>query len=119
MYEKLILFNVVLQIWITFSTVDVHQNKLHHCESHAKKCRKNHTSIMMQINQPTRCNSFTSLLLDDYVWLNMFQALSRPLSGAYSCISSLWFYCRSVVVAALLVVVWQTMTNNATTTFQR
>ena len=29
----------------------------------------------LQINQPTRCNSFTSLLLDVYVWLNMFRAL--------------------------------------------
>ena len=26
----------------------------------------------IQIIQPTRCNSFTSLLLDVYVWLNMF-----------------------------------------------
>jgi hypothetical protein len=34
---------------------------------------------------------FTSLLLDVYVWLNMFRALSRPSSGAYNCVSSLWF----------------------------
>jgi hypothetical protein len=34
-------------------------------------------------------NSFTSLLLDVYVWLNMFWTLSRPSSGAYNCISSL------------------------------
>ena len=60
----------------------------------------------IQINQPTRCNSFTSLLLDVYVWLNMFWAPLRPSSGAYNCISSLWFYRWSVVVAALLVVVW-------------
>jgi hypothetical protein len=50
------------------------------------------------------------------VWLNMFQVLLRPLSEAYNCISSLWFYCWSVVVAALLVVVCQTTTNNAVTT---
>jgi hypothetical protein len=37
----------------------------------------------------------------------MFRALSRPSSGAYNCIISLWFYRWSVVVAALLVVVWQ------------
>jgi hypothetical protein len=46
----------------------------------------------------------------------MFRALPRPSSGAYNCISSLWFYRWSVVVAALLVMVWpasQTMTNNA------
>jgi len=28
----------------------------------------------IQINQPTWCNSFTSLLLDVYVWLNMSRA---------------------------------------------
>ena len=37
-----------------------------------------------QINQPTRCNNFSSLLLDvySYVQLNMFRASSRPSSGA-------------------------------------
>jgi len=35
----------------------------------------------------------------------MFQALSRPSSGAYNCISSLWVYRWSMAVAALLVVV--------------
>ena len=55
-----------------------------------------------------------------FVPLNMFRALPRPSSGAYNCISSLWFYHWSVAVAALLVVVCQTMTNNAaTTTLQR
>jgi hypothetical protein len=79
----------------------------------------------IQINLPTRCNSFTRLLLDVYVWLNMFRASPRPSSGAYNCINSLWFYRWSVVVAALLVVVWpvmtgQTTTNNtAITTLQR
>jgi hypothetical protein len=29
----------------------------------------------IQIIQPTRCNSFTSLLLDVYVWFNMFRVL--------------------------------------------
>jgi len=52
----------------------------------------------IHINQPTRCNSFTSLLLNVYVWLNMFRALSRPASGAYNCISSLWFYRWSVAI---------------------
>jgi hypothetical protein len=52
-----------------------------------------------------QCNSSTSLLLDVYVWLNMFRAPPRSSSGAYNCISSLWFYRWSVVVAALLVVV--------------
>jgi hypothetical protein len=43
----------------------------------------------------------------------MFRALPHPSSGAYNCISSLWFYRWSVAVAALLVVFWQTTTNNA------
>jgi hypothetical protein len=38
--------------------------------------------VAIQINQPTRCNSFSSLLLDVYVQLNMFCASSRPPSGA-------------------------------------
>jgi len=36
----------------------------------------------VQINQPTRCNNFSSLLLDVYVQLNMFRASLRPSSGA-------------------------------------
>jgi hypothetical protein len=67
----------------------------------------------IQIIQPTRCNSFTSLLLDVYVWLNTFRASPRPSSGAYNCIRSIWFYRWSVVVGALLVVVCQTTINNA------
>jgi len=53
-----------------------------------------------QINQPTRCISFTSLLLDVYVWLNMFRASPRPSSGAYNCNRNLWFYRWSVVDGA-------------------
>jgi hypothetical protein len=51
--------------------------------------------------------------------VNMFRSLPCPSSEAYNCISSLWFYRWSVVVATLLVVdwqVWQTTTNNAATT---
>ena len=63
--------------------------------------------IWIQISQPTRCSNFTSLLLDVYVWLNMFRAPLRPSSEAYNCTMSLWFYRWSVAVGALLVVVWQ------------
>ena len=38
--------------------------------------------IQIQINQPTRCKNFSSLLLDVYVQLNMFRASSRPSLGA-------------------------------------
>jgi len=36
----------------------------------------------IQINQPTRCENSSSLLLDVYVQLNMFRAYLRPSSGA-------------------------------------
>jgi len=43
---------------------------------------KQNNVLTFQINQPTRCNNFSSLLLDVYVQLNMFRAPSRPSSGA-------------------------------------
>jgi hypothetical protein len=63
------------------------------------KVRKSVHHHTIQINQPTRCNSFTSLLLDVCVWLNMFRAPLRPSSGAYNCTRSLWFYCWRVVAS--------------------
>ena len=78
----------------------------------AKKTRQTkhqNRKYTIQINQPTRCKSFTSLLLDVYVWLNMFRSLPRPSSGEHNCTSNLWFYRWRVVVAAFLVVVWQVM----------
>jgi hypothetical protein len=69
----------------------------------------------IQIIQPTSCNSFTSLLLDVYVWLNMFWVSPRPSSGAYNCTRSLWFYRWREAAGVLLVVVWQvwqTTTDN-------
>jgi hypothetical protein len=36
----------------------------------------------IQINQPTRCNNFSSFITWRYVQLNMFRASSRPSSGA-------------------------------------
>jgi len=38
-------------------------------------------SVTLQMNQLTRCNNFSSLLLDVYLQLNMFRAFSRPSSG--------------------------------------
>jgi len=60
----------------------------------------------IQVIQPTRCNSFTSLLLDVYVWLKMFRVSPRPSSGAYDCTRSLWFYRWREAAGAFLVVVW-------------
>ena len=80
------------------------------CKFDVRKSVHHHT---IQINQPTRCNNFTSLLLDVYVWLNMFRAPLRPSSGAYNCTRSLWYYRWSVAVGTLLVAVCQTTTNNA------
>jgi hypothetical protein len=61
----------------------------------------------IQIIQPTRCNSFTSLLLDVYVWLNMFRASPSPSSGACNCTRSLCFYRWREAAGALWVVFWQ------------
>jgi len=49
----------------------------------------NERYVSIPINQPTRCNSLTSLLLDVYVWLNMFRAPLRPSSGTYNYTRSL------------------------------
>jgi len=46
-----------------------------------KFCKSVHHHTI-QINQPTRCKNFSSLLLDIYVQLNMFRAFSRPSLGA-------------------------------------
>jgi hypothetical protein len=46
-----------------------------------KVCKSVHHHTI-QINQPTRCNNFSNLLLDVYLQLNMFRASSRPSSGA-------------------------------------
>ena len=46
-----------------------------------KVCKSVHHH-RFQINQSTRCNNFSSLLLDVYVQLNVFRASSRPSSGA-------------------------------------
>jgi hypothetical protein len=45
----------------------------------------------IQINQPTRCNNFSSLLLDVYVQLNVFRAFSRPSSGATTAVAASGF----------------------------
>ena len=86
-----------------------------------RKAVHHHT---IQIIQPTKWNSFTRLLLDVYVWLNMFRMPLRPSSGAFNRIRSLWFYRWKESAGALLVVVWpvtgQTTTNNApAVSFQR
>jgi hypothetical protein len=44
--------------------------------------RKTEKLIEVQINQPTRLKSFSSLLLDVYVQFTMFWASSCPSSGA-------------------------------------
>jgi hypothetical protein len=34
---------------------------------------------------------FHKFIIDVYMWLNMIRALPPPSSGAYNCISNLWF----------------------------
>ena len=78
------------------------------CRFDVRKSVHHHT---IQINQPTRCNSFTSLFLDVYVWLNMFRAPLRPSSGVYNCTRSLWFYRWKEAAGELLVVVSPRLTT--------
>jgi hypothetical protein len=54
----------------------------------------------IQIYQPTRCNSFSSQLLDVYVQLNMFRASSRSSSGAQQNImnTSKWSHFNAVIL---------------------
>jgi hypothetical protein len=77
------------------------------CTSAFEVCKSVHYHTI-QINQPTRCNSFTNLLLDVYVWLNMFWASPLPSSTGYNCTRNLWFYHWNEAV-----ITCQTMTNNA------
>ena len=51
------------------------------CCNKFQVCKSLHHHTI-QINQTTRCNNLSSLLLDVYVQLNMFRASSRPSSGA-------------------------------------
>jgi len=66
-----------------------------------------HRHRAIPINQPTRYNTFTNLLLDVHMWLTMFRASPRSSSGAYNCTRSLWFYLWKETAGELLVVVWQ------------
>jgi hypothetical protein len=84
-----------------------HMRKPRYLDSATFDVRKSVHHHTIQTNQPTRCIIFRSLLLDVYVWLNMFRLPLCPSSGAYNCTRSLWFYCWSVAVGAFLVMVWQ------------
>ena len=53
----------------------------YNCVSKFKVCKSVHHHTI-QINQPTRCKNFSSLLLDVYLQLNVFRASTRPSSGA-------------------------------------
>jgi len=81
-------FHRILWLFI-LGSFDVHKSMHHH---------------MIPIFQPTKCNSFTSLLLDVYVWLNMIRASPRSSSGACNCTINLWFYRWIEAAGALLVV---------------
>jgi hypothetical protein len=67
--------------WIRAAVLQVQVRKRKPC---CWSARKQDIRNEFKINQPTRCNNFSSLLLDvySYVQLNMFRASSRPSSGA-------------------------------------
>jgi len=52
------------------------------CRLAIPECIITRHKITFKINQPSRCNNFSSFLLDVYVQINIFRASSRPLSGA-------------------------------------
>jgi len=57
----------------------------------------------IQINQPTRCNNFSSSLSWHLFTAQHVSGVLTPNIRSYNCSSSLWFYRWSVVVAVLLV----------------
>jgi hypothetical protein len=59
-----------------------------------------------QINQPDATLFHEFITRRSYVSLNMFRASPRPLSGAYNCTRSLWFYLWKETAGTLLVVIW-------------
>jgi uncharacterized membrane protein len=66
-------------IKIPWTFNDSGNNDSRNCKFKVCKSVHHHT---IPINQPTRCNNFSSLLFDVYVRLNKFRASSRPPSGA-------------------------------------
>jgi hypothetical protein len=64
----------IAQVYGTYKVFQAYSCKFKVCQS------VHHHTI--QINQPTRCNNISSLLLEFYVQLNMFRTSSRPSSGA-------------------------------------
>jgi hypothetical protein len=59
-----------------------------------KVCKSVHHHTI-QINQPTRCNNFSSLLPDVYLQLNMFRASSCQSSGATTAVAAFGFTFRA------------------------
>jgi hypothetical protein len=65
-----------------FDQNDIKRNIPYGINYYYSKPTCNKPLMAVQINQPTRCNNFSSLLLDVYVRLNMFRVSPRPSSGA-------------------------------------
>ena len=69
-----------LTIILLYCMVNIVRNQPQLC-SEFKFCKPVHHHTFQMI-QPTRCNNFSSLLLEVYVQLDMFRASSRPSSEA-------------------------------------
>jgi hypothetical protein len=69
----------------------------------------------IQINQPTKWNKFSSLLLDFYIQRNVFRGPHAHHQELNNCSSSLWFYRWGVVVAVLMFVGPTTTIRSSTT----
>jgi len=79
-FEGYVPFNVVCHFKFQCEELHQHANQLFVVSNWGKSRRG--TLLALQINQPTRCNNFSSLLLDVYVQLNLFRVSSRPSSRA-------------------------------------
>jgi hypothetical protein len=102
--EERIILKITMNIIFMYSVQDRVYNWVAEPDSAPNNIKNNDEYNSNQIIQPTRCNSFTSLLLYVYAWLNMFQVTPRPSSGAYNCTRSLWFYRWREAAGALLVI---------------
>jgi hypothetical protein len=74
--------------------------------------------LTFQINEPTRCNNFSSLLSRRFIYCSTCFGCPHAHHQKLNYNSSLWFYLRSVVVAVLLVVVWPVMGNRSVNTLR-
>ena len=78
--HKIMTFSVKWSPSVTFLSTNCEAALIHAvlCSCICQQRAQWQQVFQIQINQPTRCNNFSGLLLDVYVQLNMFWAWGRP-----------------------------------------